>query len=78
MRSSLIVLLSLLGPSAALADSSRPLKLDTPVSADRPLPRKGGGAQSCAAYGPGFVKVAGTDTCVHVGGSINADTTVRR
>jgi hypothetical protein len=26
---------------------------------------------SCAAYGPGFVKVEGTDTCVQVGGAVS-------
>jgi len=26
---------------------------------------------SCAAYGPGFVKVEGSDTCVQIGGSIS-------
>jgi hypothetical protein len=26
---------------------------------------------ACAAYGPGFVKLSGTDTCIHVGGSIS-------
>ncbi len=25
---------------------------------------------SCAAFGPGFVKLEGTDTCVQIGGSI--------
>jgi porin-like protein len=32
---------------------------------------------SCAAYGAGFVKVAGTDTCVKVGGSVGIGTSVR-
>jgi len=32
---------------------------------------------SCAAYGAGFVKVAGTDTCVKVGGSVSIGTSVR-
>jgi hypothetical protein len=35
------------------------------------LPMKGTATvNSCAAYGPGFVKVEGTDTCVQIGGSI--------
>ena len=35
------------------------------------LPRKGApAAKSCAAYGPGFVKVEGTDTCMKIGGGI--------
>ena len=26
---------------------------------------------SCAAYGPGFVKVEGTETCVKIGGAVS-------
>lgn len=26
---------------------------------------------SCAAFGPGFVKVEGSDTCVRIGGSVS-------
>jgi Porin subfamily len=38
---------------------------------DKVLPMKGTATvNSCAAYGPGFVKVEGTDTCVQIGGSI--------
>ena len=28
----------------------------------------------CAAYGPGFVKVEGSSTCVKVGGSVRVET----
>ena len=28
-------------------------------------------ATSCAAYGPGFVKVEGTDTCMQIGGAVS-------
>ena len=42
---------------------------------DRLLPTKGAGAaNSCAAYGPGFVKVAGTETCAKLGGGIGIET----
>ena len=34
-----------------------------------PLKRDAGAGNSCAAYGPGFVKIDGTSTCVKVGGS---------
>jgi Porin subfamily len=38
---------------------------------DKVLPMKGTATvNSCAAYGAGFVKVEGTDTCVQIGGSI--------
>lgn len=29
--------------------------------------------QLCAKYGPGFVKVQGSDTCIKVGGSIDVE-----
>jgi hypothetical protein len=46
------------------------------------LPLKGAGgagkANACASYGPRFVMVEGTGTCVRIGGSISIDTTIRR
>jgi hypothetical protein len=61
---------------AALSVS--PLRAQSPNSPKAPkrasgkvLPLKGTAtANSCAAYGAGFVKVEGTDTCVQIGGSI--------
>jgi hypothetical protein len=61
---------------AALSVS--PLRAQSPNSPEaskrasgKVLPLKGTTkANSCAAYGPGFVKVEGTDTCVQIGGSI--------
>ena len=76
---SLLVIIAMLCASAATAESSRPLKLDTPASTDKSAPLKGkASANSCAAYGPGFVKVEGTDTCVQIGGSISVGAGVRR
>jgi hypothetical protein len=34
--------------------------------------------KACAEYGPGFVKVEGTDMCVKVGGSVEAGAGARR
>ncbi len=71
------IIVALLCVPPAFAESSRPLKLDTP--ADKPAPLKGkASSNSCAAYGAGFVKVEGTDTCVQVGGSISVGAGVRR
>lgn len=46
------------------------------------LPQKGtaGSARpnTCASYGPRFVMVEGTGTCVRVGGAISIDTSIRR
>lgn len=64
-----ILIVALLG-SAALADSVNRPKLDYTTPPDRLPPPKSAAANRCAAFGPGFVKVEGTDTCVKVGGSI--------
>jgi hypothetical protein len=38
----------------------------------RLLPLKGAASSnSCAAYGPDFVKVNGTETCVKIGGAVS-------
>ena len=78
MRNLLLVIVALLCVSPAFAESTRPLKLDTPATANKPAPLKGkASSNSCAAYGAGFVKVEGTDTCVQVGGSIGVGAGVR-
>lgn len=62
----------------AFAEPRRPLKLDTPATSDKPLPRGKASSNACAAYGPGFVKIEGTDTCLQIGGSISIGAGVRR
>jgi hypothetical protein len=80
MRQTALIIATLLLASSVAAESPRPLKLDTPPpTSDAVAPLKGKpSSQSCAAYGPGFVKIAGTDTCAKLGGTISVDTTVRR
>ena len=39
------------------------------ATTDKLLPAKRNDASACAAFGPGFVKVAGSDTCMKVGGA---------
>ena len=73
MRNLLLAIILALLPAASAAaqqsGSERPVK---PANSGRPLPLKGAGAaNSCAAYGPGFVKVEGTDTCVKIGGAVS-------
>jgi hypothetical protein len=47
-------------------------KSDKPSSSDKLLPLKGShDSNTCAAYGPGFIKVDGSDTCVKVGGDVS-------
>ncbi len=29
--------------------------------------------ESCAAYGPGFTKVEGSETCIHIGGHVRVE-----
>lgn len=41
-----------------------------------PAARLGGAQQdaACAAFGPGFRKIEGSDTCVKIGGSVRVET----
>jgi hypothetical protein len=81
MRALLLILISLLATSATAAESLR-LPAAEPAQAGKTLPLKGTAgtakAGSCASYGPRFVMVEGTGTCVKIGGSISVDTTIRR
>ena len=73
MRKSLLVILALLLPtSSALAQQPGLQKSEKAAASGKTLPLRGASsANSCAAYGPGFAKVEGSDTCVQVGGSIS-------
>ncbi len=59
---------------ALLASSATAEPLDKAVMDQAPakrLPLKSAtSGNSCAAFGPGFVKVEGSDTCVKVGGAM--------
>jgi hypothetical protein len=67
------MIIAVLSGSAALADPANRTKPDYTTPLDRLPPAKSAARNSCAAFGPGFVKVAGTDTCVKVGGAIRVD-----
>jgi hypothetical protein len=72
MRNILLVfLMTILSVSIAAADSLAPLKPARTETPDKPLPTKRNDANACAAYGPNFVKVNGSDTCVKVGGAVS-------
>ena len=75
MRKSLLVIAALLLPaSSAMAEQPGIQKSERTSPSGKTLPLKGASsANSCAAYGPGFVKVAGSDTCVKVGGAVSVD-----
>jgi hypothetical protein len=74
MRNTLlaIVVAVLLPASIALAEPASRQKSDKPAAPGRLLPLKASGAgNSCAAYGPGFVRVDGSETCVKIGGAVS-------
>jgi hypothetical protein len=68
----LAIVVAVLPAASALADPPVHQKPDRPKSDGKLLPLKGAGTgNSCAAFGPGFVKVEGSDTCVRIGGAIS-------
>jgi hypothetical protein len=69
----LAMLVAALSGSAVLADPANRPKLDYATPPDRLQPTKNATGNRCAAFGPGFVKVEGTDTCVKIGGSVQVD-----
>lgn len=72
MRTGLFAILILaLATSAAPARQLSPPKPDQPAPPEKTLPlKRAGGGNPCAAFGPGFVRVEGSDTCVKLGGAI--------
>jgi hypothetical protein len=56
----------------AIAAAEQPGRQRPDPTPERLLPvkRDAGAGNSCAVYGPGFVKIDGTGTCVKIGGAI--------
>jgi hypothetical protein len=73
MRNILVAtVIAMLPVSLAAAQSSGAPKPDKATPSSRLLPVKGAAAvNTCAAYGAGFVKVDGGDTCVKIGGAVS-------
>jgi Porin subfamily len=73
MRRTFLVIFAAVVPAfGALAEQSVSHKPDKPTTAGKLLPLKGAtSSNSCAAYGAGFAKVEGTDTCVKIGGAVS-------
>ena len=70
MRNILLAIAVAMLPAAA-AETSSSQKVDKPQDSIRVLPLKRAGAGNpCAAYGPDFVKLAGTETCVKIAGAV--------
>jgi hypothetical protein len=86
MRASFLILVCLvlvclaLGPATAGESLRLPPTDAAPASKTLPLKGAAGAAKanSCAAYGSGFVMVEATGTCVKVSGAIRVDGAVRR
>jgi len=75
MSKSLLVIAALLLPaSSALAEQPGIQRSGKAALSDKVFPLKSASSGNpCAAYGPAFVKVAGSDTCVQVGGAVRVD-----
>jgi predicted secreted protein len=73
MRNILVaIVVAALPVSSASAEPARGQKPDKSGTSDRLLPvKRAGAANACAAYGAGFVKLDGTDTCVKIGGAVS-------
>jgi len=68
LKFGLIVVVGIAAPPMALAQSDVRFPHAPRKALEKPLSRA---PHSCAALGPGFVKVEGSDTCVRIGGSIS-------
>ena len=72
MRKSALVIAALLLPAFSALAQPGLQKSEKAAASGKTLPLRGASsANSCAAYGPGFVKLEGSDTCVKVGGAIS-------
>jgi hypothetical protein len=72
MRNVRLAILILLLPASVLAEPSGHPKPDKFVRSGKQLPVKSAAhGNPCAVYGPGFVRVEGTETCLQIGGSVS-------
>jgi hypothetical protein len=72
MRKSLLVIAALLLPASSALGQQPGLQKSEKAATGKTLPLKGASsANSCAAYGAGFVKLEGSDTCVKVSGAFS-------
>lgn len=68
---SIVLSILLSSASAAAPESSRSLKLDQPTGGTSLPVKQPKSVDSCAACGAGFVKLAGSNTCVKIGGAVS-------
>jgi hypothetical protein len=69
----LATMIAVLSGSTVLADPTNRTRPNYATPLDRLPPAKTAAGNPCAAFGAGFVKVAGTDTCVKIGGAFRVD-----
>jgi hypothetical protein len=70
MRNILVAILVTLFPASMAAAEPSRLPKDNTALPSKPAPAKRS-VNGCAAYGAGFEKVDGTDTCVKIGGAVS-------
>jgi hypothetical protein len=68
MKKIIMAVITALLPTLLAAAELPKKSTETPQPAPRPAM-----ANPCAAYGPGFIKVEGSSTCVKVGGSVSVE-----
>jgi hypothetical protein len=66
-----VIILAVLSASSASAQQSRDGKPRNPATSVPLRPAKAA-ANPCAEYGPGFVRIEGSSTCMKIGGSFGA------
>ena len=74
MRRSLVAITALVLTSMAALAAEQPghQKSDKAATSGKLLPlQRVTSGNSCAAYGAGFVKVEGSETCVKIGGAVS-------
>jgi hypothetical protein len=74
----LAILVAVLPASGAVAQQQSSLsRPDKPApGSEKLLPLKSAGTgagRSCTEYGPGFVQLAGSSTCVKIGGAVSVE-----
>ena len=70
MRALFIIAIGCLVIASARAETARPPTSERSPQTGKVLPLKGS-ANACAAYGPGFVKIESTGSCVKIGGALD-------
>jgi hypothetical protein len=67
----LAIAIAMLPACSALAGQPAIPEPGKHTPSDKFMLKRAATGNSCAAYGPGYVKVEGTDTCVKIGGAVS-------